>query len=71
MYSKTIKALVDQETIVISFGDGSIPVFNNDNHQIEGLDAVIGKDFSAAKMGRIICAQELCLLVKLIIFIVI
>ena len=56
MYSKSIKALVDQETIVISFGDGSIPVLNNDNHQIEGLDAVIGKDFSAAKMGRINCA---------------
>ena len=59
MHGKSIKALVDRGTIVIAFGGGGIPVFNNDNDQIEGLDAVIDKDFSAAKMGRIIRAQEL------------
>ena len=59
MHGKSIKALVDRGTIVIAFGGGAIPVFNNDNGQIEGLDAVIDKDFSAAKMGRIIRAQEL------------
>ena len=59
MHGKSIKALVDRGTIVIAFGGGGIPVFNNDNNQIEGLDAVIDKDFSAAKMGRIIRAQEL------------
>ena len=59
MHGKSIKALVDRGTIVIAFGGGGIPVFNNDNGQIEGLDAVIDKDFSAAKMGRIIRAQEL------------
>ena len=32
---------------------------HNKNHKIEGLDAVIDKDFSAAKMARIIRAQEL------------
>ncbi len=59
MHGKSIKALVDRGTIVIAFGGGGIPVFNNNNGQIEGLDAVIDKDFSAAKMGRIIRAQEL------------
>ncbi len=59
MHGKSIKALVDRGTIVVAFGGGGIPVFNTDNGQIEGLDAVIDKDFSAAKMGRIIRAQEL------------
>ena len=59
MHGKSMKELVDRGTIVIAFGGGGIPVFNNNNGQIEGLDAVIDKDFSAAKMGRIIRAQEL------------
>ena len=59
MHGKSIKALVDRGTVVIAFGGGGIPVYNNDDHKIEGLDAVIDKDFSAAKMGRIIRAQEL------------
>ena len=59
MHGKSIKALVDRGTVVIAFGGGGIPVYNDDEHKIEGLDAVIDKDFSAAKMGRIIKAQEL------------
>ena len=59
MHGKSIKTLVDRGTIVIAFGGGGIPVFNNKNDRIEGLDAVIDKDYSAAKMGRIIRAQEL------------
>ena len=59
MHGKSIKALVERGTIVIAFGGGGIPVYNNKNFEIEGLDAVIDKDFSAAKMGRIIRAQEL------------
>ena len=59
MHGKSIKALVDRGTIVIAFGGGGIPVYNDDEHKIKGLDAVIDKDFSAAKMGRIIRAQEL------------
>ena len=59
MHGKSIQALVDRGTIVISSGGGGIPVFNNTSGQLEGLDAVIDKDFSAAKMGRIIRAQEL------------
>ena len=59
MHGESIKALVDRGTIVISSGGGGIPVFNNESGHLEGLDAVIDKDFSAAKLGRIIKAQEL------------
>ena len=59
MHGKSIKTLVDRGTIVIAFGGGGIPVYNDNKKKIEGLDAVIDKDFSAAKMGRIIRAQEL------------
>ncbi len=59
MHGKSIKALVSRGTIVIASGGGGIPVFNNSNGHLEGLDAVIDKDFSAAKLGRIIKAQEL------------
>ena len=59
MHGKSIKALVDRGTIVIAFGGGGIPVYNNEKNSIQGLDAVIDKDFSAAKMGRIIRAEEL------------
>ena len=59
MHGKSIKALVDRGTIVIASGGGGIPVYNNSLGKLEGLDAVIDKDYSAAKMGRIIRAHEL------------
>ena len=59
MHGKSIKFLIDRGTIVIAFGGGGIPVYNDEKNKIAGLDAVIDKDFSAAKMGRIIRAQEL------------
>ena len=59
MHGKSIKALVDRGTIVIASGGGGIPVYNNSIGNLEGLDAVIDKDYSAAKLGRIIRADEL------------
>ena len=59
MHGKSIKALVDRGSIVIASGGGGIPVYNDENNFINGLDAVIDKDYSAAKMGHIIRAQEL------------
>ena len=59
MHGKSIKTLVDRGTDVIASGGGGMPVYNDKNYKIEGLDAVIDKDFSATKMGRIIGAQEL------------
>ena len=58
MHGKSIKSLVDRGTIVIATGGGGIPVYNDAEH-LEGLDAVIDKDYTAAKLGRIIHADEL------------
>ena len=58
MHGKSIKSLVDRGTIVIATGGGGIPVYNDKKH-LEGLDAVIDKDYTAAKLGRILHAQEL------------
>ena len=58
MHGKSIKFLVDRGTIVIATGGGGIPVYNDAEH-LEGLDAVIDKDYTAAKLGRIIHAEEL------------
>jgi len=59
MHGKSIKALVDRGTIVIASGGGGIPVFNDSTGHLEGLDAVIDKDYAAAKLGRILHAEEL------------
>ena len=59
MHGKSIKALVDRGTIVIASGGGGIPVFNDSIGHLEGLDAVIDKDYAAAKLGRILHAEEL------------
>ena len=59
MHGKSIKALIDRGTIVIASGGGGIPVYNNFHGHLEGVDAVIDKDYSAAKLGRILHAEEL------------
>jgi len=59
MHGKSIKTLVDRGTIVIASGGGGIPVYNDPTGHLEGLDAVIDKDYAAAKLGRILRAEEL------------
>ena len=59
MHGKSIKALVDRGSIVIASGGGGIPVYSNKNGNLEGVDAVIDKDYSAAKLGHIIKANQL------------
>tara|TARA_B100000686_G_C15882896_1_gene521870 strand:- start:73 stop:513 length:441 start_codon:yes stop_codon:yes gene_type:complete len=59
MHGKSIKALVDRGTIVLAAGGGGIPVYNDANNRLKGLDAVIDKDLTAAKLGRVIRAKEL------------
>ena len=58
MHGISIRTLVEAGTIVLAAGGGGIPVYNDDNHKLEGLDAVIDKDLTAAKLGRVIHAQE-------------
>ena len=55
----SIKKLVDHGTIVLAAGGGGIPVYFDENNNLEGLDAVIDKDYSAALLGRVLKAEEL------------
>ncbi len=55
----SVKHLVDFGTIVVAGGGGGIPAYVDDNGLLNGLDAVIDKDMSAALLGRIIKAEEL------------
>ncbi len=58
MHGISIRTLVEAGTIVLTAGGGGIPVYNDENHTLKGLDAVIDKDLTAAKLGRVIRAQE-------------
>ena len=58
MHGISIRTLVDAGTIVLAAGGGGIPVYNDADNKLEGLDAVIDKDLTAAKLGRVIRAQE-------------
>ncbi|RKX26937.1 MAG: carbamate kinase [Candidatus Zixiibacteriota bacterium] len=58
----TIKKLVESGTIVIAAGGGGIPVYYDENGDLEGLDAVIDKDFASAVLAREIGAGILCIL---------
>lgn len=59
MHGKSVKALVERGTIVLAAGGGGIPVYYDDNGNLEGLDGVVDKDYAAALMGRIIKSSEL------------
>ena len=56
---KSIKHLVDFGTIVIAGGGGGIPAYNHEDGILDGLDAVIDKDMTAALMGRVTKSKEL------------
>ncbi len=58
----TIKALVEDGTIVIAGGGGGVPVYIDASGNLEGLDAVIDKDLASAVLGREIGAEILCIL---------
>jgi len=58
-HGKSIQTLVDNSIIVIASGGGGIPTYWNKTGNLEGLDAVVDKDLSAALLGRVIKANEL------------
>ena len=58
MHGLSIRTLVESGTIVIAAGGGGIRVYNTDDQKLKGIDAVVDKDLSAAKLGRVIRAQE-------------
>ncbi len=60
--AKAIQALMENGTIVISCGGGGIPVYVENNQTLEGVDAVIDKDFASALLANQIEADTLIIL---------
>ncbi|MFJ7914093.1 MULTISPECIES: carbamate kinase [unclassified Lysinibacillus] len=56
-----IKRLID-DTIVISSGGGGIPVYREDNGQLQGIEAVIDKDRSGLKLAQQVNAEVFMML---------
>jgi carbamate kinase len=59
--ARAIKALVDQGFVVIAAGGGGVPVVRR-RRRYEGVDAVVDKDYSAAKLATEVGASVLMLL---------
>ncbi len=59
--SETIKTLLDAGQLVIACGGGGIPVIEQGNH-LKGVAAVIDKDFSSAKLAKLIHADYFVIL---------
>jgi carbamate kinase len=58
----TIKQLVEDNQIVIACGGGGIPVVREENGTLDGVDAVIDKDFASALLAEKIGAEFLVIL---------
>ncbi len=56
-----IKSLIDQ-AVVISSGGGGIPVYKDDNGNIQGVEAVIDKDRSGLKLAEQVDADAFVML---------
>ncbi len=59
--SDLVKMALDNQAILIAAGGGGIPVYYKDD-KLVGLEAVIDKDFAAAKLAEIIDADILLIL---------
>lgn len=59
---EAIRQLVDADHVVIAAGGGGIPVVERDDGALEGVDAVIDKDFTAARMASDVGADTLVLI---------
>lgn len=55
--AESIKALVDQDFIVVSNGGGGIPVIR-ENGVLKGINAVIDKDFGGELLAQIVGADK-------------
>ena len=58
---ETIKTLLDNGQVVICAGGGGIPVIQKEN-RLEGVAAVIDKDYASAKLAELINADYLVIL---------
>jgi carbamate kinase len=57
-----VKSLAESGNIVITVGGGGIPVIENENKQLHGVEAVIDKDLASALTAVEIGAQEFYIL---------
>jgi carbamate kinase len=57
-----IRSLVESEVIVIASGGGGIPVIENEQGLLEGVDAVIDKDRAGARLAEEVGAEILLIL---------
>lgn len=58
----TIKTLVEKGNIVITAGGGGVPVVEKEDRSLEGVAAVIDKDFAAEKLADELDADVLMIL---------
>lgn len=59
---ETIRRLLDAGEVVIAAGGGGIPVVEREDVTLEGVDAVIDKDFAASVLARDVSAERLAML---------
>ena len=58
----TLKSLIDAGVTVITAGGGGVPVIQGADGSYTGVEAVIDKDFSAAKVAEVVGASKLVIL---------
>ena len=59
---EAVKTLVDGGVLTITVGGGGIPVIQKEDGSLEGIPAVIDKDFAAEKLAEIMDADVLVIL---------
>ena len=59
---KVIKDLVKKGNIVIAAGGGGVPVYKNENKELDGVEAVIDKDFASSLLAKEIGADAFFIL---------
>src|SRR5699024_1132502 len=52
-----IKTLIENKHVVIAGGGGGVPVIKNNDHALEGVEAVIDKDFASQKLAAAVDAD--------------
>ena len=59
---RAIQLMLENDIIVIAAGGGGIPVYTDVNGWLEGVDAVIDKDYASAILARDVNADEFMIL---------
>jgi carbamate kinase len=60
----SIKSLVDSGSLVIAAGGGGVPVVQEADGSLRGVEAVIDKDLAAQRLASLVGARTLCLLTE-------